>query len=128
MFFAVELYNNFYIILGLACTVYSPIIAMQLIDFYIFRKQKLDLRSLYDKTETSDYVFWKGFNWVAVFVFISGAVIYYLIMDPINLTCSGVFKYVTATGGATIYSLIAYYVLGKLALIKKNKGGYVLKS
>ena len=128
MFFAVELYNNFYIILGLACTVYSPIIAIQLIDFYIFRKQKLDLRSLYDKTETSDYVFWKGFNWVAVFVFISGAVIYYLIMDPINLTCSGVFKYVTATGGATIYSLIAYYVLGKLALIKKNKGGYVLKS
>ena len=35
MFFAVELYNNFYIILGLACTVYSPIIAMQLIDFYV---------------------------------------------------------------------------------------------
>ena len=124
MFFAVELYNNFYIILGLACTVYSPIIAMQLIDFYVFRKQKLDLRSLYNKTGDSDYVFWKGFNWVAVFVFLSGAVVYYLIMDPVSLTFSSVFPYVTATGGATIYSLALYYVLGRTVLLKRNKGGY----
>lgn len=124
MFFAIELYNNFYIILGLACTVYSPIIAMQLIDFYVFRKQKLELRSLYNKTDTGSYCFWKGFNWVAIFVFLSGAVIYYLIMDPINVTYSPVFQYTTATGGATIYALIAYYVLGKLILFKKNKGGY----
>ena len=124
MFFAVELYNNFYIILGLACTVYSPIIAMQMIDFYVFRKQKLDLRSLYNKTGDSDYVFWKGFNWVAVFVFLSGAVVYYLIMDPVSLTFSSVFPYVTATGGATIYSLALYYVLGRTVLLKRNKGGY----
>ena len=124
MFFAVELYNNFYIILGLACTVYSPIIAMQLIDFYVFRKQKLDLRSLYNKAGDSDYVFWKGFNWVAVFVFLSGAVVYYLIMDPVSLTFSSVFPYVTATGGATIYSLALYYVLGRTVLLKRNKGGY----
>lgn len=128
MFFAIELYNNFYIILGLACTIYSPIIAMQLIDFYTFRKQHLNLRGLYDKTETSDYVFWKGFNWVAIFVFISGAIVYYLIMDPVNLTYSPIFQYVTATGGATIYSLIAYFLLGKLFLTKKNNvGGYVVK-
>lgn len=124
MFFAVELYNNFYIILGLACTVYSPIIAMELIDFYIFRKQKLDLRSMYNKTGNSDYTFWKGFNWTAIIVFLSGAVVYYLIMDPIDLTCSAVFPYVTATGGATIYSLVLYYVLSKAITLKKGKGGY----
>ena len=124
MFFAIELYNNFYIILGLACTVYSPIIAMQLIDYYVFRKQNLDLRALYNKTEDSKYRFWKGFNWVAVFVFLSGAVVYYLILDPISLAYTPVFQYVTATGGATVYSLIAYYVLGKLILMKKGVGGY----
>lgn len=124
MFFAIELYNNFYIILGLACTVYSPIIAMQLVDFYVFRRQELRIRDLYNRTDTGSYYFWKGFNWAAVFVFLSGAVVYYLIMDPINLTCSSVFPYITATGGATVYALIAYYVLGKLILFKKGKGGY----
>ena len=129
MFFAVELYNNFYIILGLACTVYSPIIAIQIIDFFVFRKRSLDMRALYDKSDGSKYSFWKGFNWVAIAVFISGAIIYYLIMDPINLVCSPVFQYVTATGGATIYAIIAYYVLGKIFLIKEgNCGGYQIKS
>lgn len=124
MFFAIELYNNFYIILGLACTVYSPIIAMQIIDFYVFRKQKLDLRALYNKSEDSKYRFWNGINWVAIFVFLSGAVVYYLILDPVTLAYKPLFQYVTATGGATIYSLIAYFVLGKVLLLKKGRGGY----
>ena len=50
--------------------------------------------------------------------------VYYLIMDPVSLTFSSVFPYVTATGGATIYSLALYYVLGRTVLLKRNKGGY----
>ncbi len=125
MLFAIELYQNFYIILGLACTVYSPIIAIQIIDFFVFRKRRLDLCSLYDKTDGSNYGFWKGFNWVAIVVFLSGALIYYLIMDPISMVCSPVFQYCTATGGATIYSIAAYFILGKIFLTKQgNCGGY----
>lgn len=124
MFFAPELYDRFYIILGLACTFYSPIISMQFVDYYVFRKQRLNLRALYNKTEESDYNFWKGYNLVAVFVFLSAILVYYLFLDPITLAYTPAFQYVTATGGATIYSLLAYYTLGRLFLFRRGKGGY----
>lgn len=124
MFFAIELYNNFYIILGLACLVYGPLVAMQLSDYFIFRKSHLDLRALYNKSPDSKYRFWNGINWVAVFVFFSGALCYYLIMDPIMLTYSPLFQWTTATGGAAAYSMIAYIILAKAILCRKKIGGY----
>ncbi|WP_169515450.1 cytosine permease [Anaerovorax odorimutans] len=124
MFFSTALYDKFYIILGLACTIYSPIIAIQFVDYFIFRKQDLDLRALYNKTEDSKYRFWKGFNLVAIFVFITAIPVYYLFLDPVTLEYTNAFQYITATGGATLYSLIVYYFLGKLILFKKKIGGY----
>lgn len=124
MFWATELYDNFYVILGFACTIYSPIIAIQFIDYFIFRKQHLNMRGLYNKTSSSPYCFWNGFNWVAIFVFITAIPVYYLFLDPVTLVYTEAFKYVTATGGATIYSAVMYFILGRIFLIKKNVGGY----
>lgn len=125
MFWATELYDNFYIVLGLACTIYSPIVAMQFIDYFVLRKQHLSLRDLYNKTETSKYHFWNGFNLVAVFVFLTAIPVYYLFLDPVTLVYTNAFQYVTATGGATIYSGLMYFVLGKIIYKKKGVGGYV---
>ena len=110
--------------MGIICVVYVPLVGIQMADYFFLRKQRINLASTYDKSSSSRYRYWGGFNWVAVFVFLSGAVVYYLIMDPVSLTFSSVFPYVTATGGATIYSLALYYVLGRTVLLKRNKGGY----
>lgn len=124
MFIATPLYDNFYIILGLACTIYSPVVSIQLVDYFIFRKQNISVRDLYNKSETSKYRFWNGVNWVAVFVFITAIPVYYIFLDPVTLVATPAFQYVTATGGATLYSLISYFVLGKIFLLRKAKGGY----
>ncbi len=124
MFWADVIYSQFYIILGVATLIYSPIVAIQLIDYFVFRKQNLSVRDMYNKSETSRYRFWGGFNWIAILVFVLAIPVYLFFMDPFLLVTRNGFEYVTATGAATVFSLIAYFVLGKIFLLKKGKGGY----
>jgi NCS1 family nucleobase:cation symporter-1 len=119
-----QIYDNFYILLGITCTFYCPLVAVNFVDYFIFRKQNLSVRDLYNRTETSKYYFWKGFNWVAIFIFVIGMPFYLLFLNPITLAYREPFIYVTASGGSVLFSGILYYVLGKALLVKKSVGGY----
>lgn len=125
LIWAGPLYDRFYIILGIACMIYAPVVMIQLVDYFIFRKQKFDLRSLYNNTKTSKYYFWGGFNWVAVAVFAASIVLYMLILNPFTFVPeSKLFEYFTATGAVCIFSGILYFVLGKIFLAGRKMGGY----
>lgn len=93
-------------------------------DYFLFRKQNLDIRSLFNNSESSKYNFWKGFNWVAIVVMLIGMPFYLLFLNPATLVYQEPFKYVTASGASLIFSGVLYYVLGKLILVRGNIGGY----
>jgi len=124
LFWASTIYGYFYFILGLACLIYCPISIMAVVDFFILRKQKWNMRQFYNKTPESKFYFWKGFNWVAIFVFVSATPVYYMFLDPITLENTPLFRYATATGAVAVYCAIMYYVLSKLITIRLKKGGY----
>ena len=124
LFWSNLIYDNFYFILGLACLIYCPISMMAVVDFFILRKQKWDMRQFFNKTPESKFYFWKGFNLVALFVFISATPVYYMFLDPITLECTPAFRYATATGAVTIYCTVVYYLLSKVITIRMGKGGY----
>lgn len=124
MFCATQIYDNFYILLGFTCTFYCPLVAIQLIDYFIFRNQTIDLKACFDATPDSEYNFFKGFNWVALFTFLSGMPVYLIFLNPVTLVNSNLFQYITATGGALLYAAVVYYVLGRIFLLKGNEGGY----
>lgn len=52
----------------------APLYGIMIVDYYIIRKQKLQLSDLYDESEKSAYFYSKGWNNVAVIAFIIGAV------------------------------------------------------
>lgn len=118
------IYDHFYFILGLACLIYCPISMMAVVDFFLLRNQKWDMRQFYNKTPESKFYFWKGFNLVAVFVFITATPIYYFFLDPITLECTPAFRYATATGAVAVYCTILYYILSKAVCFRMSKGGY----
>ena len=124
LFWSNLIYDNFYFILGLACLIYCPISIMAVVDFFLLRKQKWDMRQFYNKTPGSKFYFWKGFNPVALFVFITATPVYYLFLDPITLAYTPAFRYATATGAVAIYCAIMYFVLSKLITLRLHKGGY----
>jgi len=124
LFWSNLIYDNFYFILGLACLIYCPISMMAVVDFFILRKQQWDMRQFYNKTRESKFYFWKGFNPVALFVFISATPVYYMFLDPITLECTPAFRYATATGAVAFYCAVAYYLLSKATNMRMAKGGY----
>lgn len=128
LIWAEPLYDRFYIVLGVACLIYAPLVMMQLVDYFCFRNQRVHLRSLYNNTKSSKYFFWGGFNWVAVVVFLASVVLYLLILNPFTFVpVSSAFNYLTATGAACIFSAVAYYILGRIFLVGKSTGGYDMK-
>ena len=124
LIWAEPLYDRFYIILGVACLIYAPIVMMQLVDYFVFRKQKVNLRSLYNNSETSKYYFWGGFNWIAIGVFIASILIYCMLLNPFTFVPKPAFQYFTATGAVSVFAAVAYFILGKLALQGRKIGGY----
>ena len=124
MFCATQIYDNFYILLGFTCTFYCPLVAIQLIDYFIFRKQTIDLKACFNATQGSAYNFTKGYNWVAVTTFFSAMLMYLVFLNPVTLVYSNLFQYITATGGSLIYSALVYYGLGRVILLRGNSGGY----
>ncbi|MBP6491418.1 MAG: cytosine permease [Clostridia bacterium] len=124
LFWSNLIYDKFYFILGLACLIYCPISIMAVVDYFLLRKQNWDMRQFYNKTPGSTFYYWKGFNLVAMFVFITATPVYYAFLDPISLECTAAFRYATATGAVAIYCAIMYFVLSKLICFKMSKGGY----
>ena len=124
LFWSGIIYDHFSFILGLACLIYAPISIMAAVDFFILRNQKWDMREFYNKTSSSKFYYWKGFNLVAIFVFISATPIYYLFLDPVSLAYTPLFRYASATGAVCVYCAIVYFSLSKLINFKRVKGGY----
>lgn len=124
MIWAEPLYARFYIILGISSMSCAPIAMMHLVDYYIFRKQHISIRDAYNNGKTSKYHFWGGFNWVAIGVFAASIVLYLAIFDPFACVPHPAFRYCTATVAVCVFCVVAYYILGKLLLVKRGIGGF----
>jgi NCS1 family nucleobase:cation symporter-1 len=110
--------------------VFAPIVGIQIVDYYLFRRQKLDVLSLYDDTPSGAYRFWGGVNWVALVATAFGMFVYWILLDPVTyenrllLGDVNVFKYVSASIPAIVLSGALYALLTKLVVIPMKKGGY----
>lgn len=118
------IYDHFYIMLGVTCVFYVPMTAIAVVDYFILRKQNLDMRSLFNMTGTSKYYFWGGINWVALIIFVAAAFFYLVFFNPVTLAVHKPFVYCTASAGVFIPTSIVYWVCAKIFLVKKGVGGY----
>ena len=55
-------FNNFGTFLAFIGVFFAPLCAIQAVDYFLLRGQRLDVRSLYDSSKSSEYAFWGGFN------------------------------------------------------------------
>lgn len=112
-----EYYNVFLSVVGAVC---GPAVALILVDFYLIRKQKFSMRSLYRVEGKYAYKYTKGFNIPAILAFALGVVGYLFVYDPINaVPRSPIFLFTTATGFALMISGIAYYLMSLIKPINQ---------
>lgn len=123
-FFPDAIYGNFSLFLAACGTVFGPLSAIMFVDYFILRKQHVDMRALYIDTVDRPYDFAGGYNFTPIISVAISTFAYFLILDPISLEGAKLFDYVSATLPAMILAGILYYLITKLFIIPKGLGGY----
>lgn len=122
--------SNILTFMYLLGVVFAPIVGIQIADYYLLRRQRLDLKGLYDDTASGAYRFWGGVNIVAFIATAVGMLVYWILLDPVTyenrliLGDVNVFKYVTASIPSILISAGLYFAMTKVITIPARKGDY----
>lgn len=98
--------------ISLAAYIQGPIIGMIVVDYFLLRKRKLDLRSAYFLEGHRAYEFTKGFNLVGLScVFISLFVAVLFVYNPVTAQIqSPIFLVTTGSGFTAIFGGFSYWL------------------
>ena len=110
--------------LTIGACIYAPLAALLFCDFFIIRKQRIDLRSAFELKGHNAYEYSKGFNAAGFISLTAGILISLAIYNPLSgtINCMPLF-YLTPTGCAFLGTGILYVILCKIPPI----GKYMLK-
>jgi NCS1 family nucleobase:cation symporter-1 len=97
--------------LAFAGVTLGPVCGMQIVDYFVLRRQRLDVRGLYDD-ESPTYRYLRGFNPAGFLAIAAGVATYIIFLDPVQFVPGTVaFSWMSATLPATAISGLVYLVV-----------------
>jgi nucleobase:cation symporter-1, NCS1 family len=124
VFFPSAIYDNFFKFLVYTSLGFAPLSGVYLVDYFFVRRRRLHVRDLYEPSSRSRYAFWGEFNPAAIVAVIVGAVVYYVLLNPLSLEGLGVFRFVSASIPSFLSAGVVHYALTRLFVQRLGKGGY----
>lgn len=114
-------YNVFLAVTAVTC---GAACAIMLADYFVIRKAKFSLKSIYQIKGSNAYKYTGGFNIVAVIAFAIGILVYFMAYDPINyMGRNDILMLITPTGSSCAAAFISYVLIAKIPVANK----YLLK-
>jgi NCS1 family nucleobase:cation symporter-1 len=117
-------FDNFGTFLAFIGLAFGPICGIQIVDYLIIRRQKVSVRGLYDRSQTSPYYFWAGFNPAGVIAMAAGVGTYLYLLNPLTYASSFPYEYTTAALPTVFVAGIVYLLLTLIIVKPAGKGGY----
>lgn len=114
-------FSVFLAFLGVA---FAPICGIQIADWFLLRKQKYDVRSLFVMDKTSKYFYVGGFNIVGFVSFGAGIATYIYLLNPVTYIYREPFQFLTASFPAAVVSAVVYTLGTLIFLAPRGTGGY----
>jgi nucleobase:cation symporter-1, NCS1 family len=93
-------------------------------DYFLLRKQQIDVAQLFVAGAAGRYWFWHGINWIAVGGVIASASVYRMLYDPATIASTPAFRYLGASIPAYIVGAALYTAVTLLAQRFTTVGGY----
>lgn len=128
IFFAglfLDYYQNFLAFVGVLL---GPLCGVQIADYYVIRKQELNLRGLYTLDKQKTYWYTGGFNLVGLVALAAGMTVYILLLDPLSYVPRAGFELLTASLPAIVTGGVVYLVLMKLSYARSTRSTQPAKS
>ncbi len=117
-------FNNFGTFLAFIGVFFAPLVAIQIVDYFILRKQTLSIRSIYDNSENSDYAYWGGFNPAAIIAMAAGFFTYIYLLDPLTYESQAPYEILTASLPTAVVGGLVYLIVTKVLVQPAKRGGY----
>jgi NCS1 family nucleobase:cation symporter-1 len=117
-------FNNFGTFLAFIGVTFAPLVAIQIVDYFILRKQRISVRALYETSADSAYGYWGGFNIAALAAMVVGFLVYIYLLNPLTYASRSPYEYVTASLPTAVIAGVVYLVLTKVLVQPAKKGGY----
>lgn len=117
-------FNNFGTFLAFIGVFFAPLCGIQIVDYLVLRKQRLDVRALYDATPNAAYYYWGGFNPAAILGMAAGFVTYIYLLDPLTYVSNSPYELLTASLPAAVAGGVVYLIITLALIMPARKGGY----
>ncbi len=113
-------FGNFLALIGVA---FAPLCGIQIMDYFVLRRRRIDVRALYALEPGTPYSFWGGVNPAALAALVAGCAAYVFTLDPLSYRSSAWYPYLTASLPAAASAALVYFLAG--ALVRRaGRGGY----
>ncbi|MGL3806954.1 purine-cytosine permease family protein [Paeniglutamicibacter sp. R2-26] len=124
MFAIPGLYDGFMTFLVWTAAIYSALTGIMLVDYFLLRKQRVDLKELFIEDKSSVYYFTGGYNIASMAATLIGIAVFTVTFNPLSFEHTGYFRYTTASLLAAAVAGIAYWALSALFVVPRGLGGY----
>lgn len=119
-FFPQFMYEQFMIFVSVSGAFLTALCGVALADYFIVRKQRIDLRQMHLGQRGTLYAYPAGVNWAGIVALLVGAVFYLWLYNPITLETQTAFSVITASLPAAIVAAVAYLLLHRVLHRKRQ--------
>ena len=106
---------------------FAPMVGIQIIDYFLLRRQRISLRGIYDRSPDAPYAYWGGINPAAVLAMAAGVVTYLYLLNPQSYAIREPFSFIGASLPAAVVAAVVHAVLTVALVRRAGKGGYPVR-
>jgi nucleobase:cation symporter-1, NCS1 family len=124
IFFTDFFFDRFGTFLAFIGVFFAPICGIQIVDYYLFRRRRVDIRGMFRGGPGTPYHFWGGINPVGFLSLAAGFAVYIYLLNPVSYVSHEPYEFVSASIPSAVAAAIVYMVLTRLLVLPARRGGY----
>ena len=124
IFFTNLFFDRFGTFLAFIGVFFAPICGIQIVDYYLFRRQRVDIRAMFRGGPGTPYHFWSGINPVGFLSLAAGFATYVYLLNPVSYASHAPYQYLSASIPAAVVAAIVYAAFTRLLVVPARRGGY----
>jgi len=121
-------FARFGVFLAFIGVAFAPLCGIQIADYYLLRRRRIDIRAIYDRGGSGAYAYWAGFNPAALAALAGGCALYIWLLNPLTYASHGPYRYLTASLPAACVAGLMHVLLTRWLVVPAGRGGYAAAS
>ncbi len=104
---------------------FAPVVGIQIVDYFVLRRQRIVLRAIYDPSPQAPYAYWFGLNPAALLAMAAGVGTYLYLLNPQSYAVHDPFSWIGASLPSAVVAAVVHVVVTLAVVRPAGRGGYL---